>query len=102
MNVKNKSAQAAVQAELCPDARHLLALQCTWDIDGIADAVNGLADEVAAGEIAIEPLLRCYGMRLSMLNSLVMSYLDNETGLTAEDMHKALFGRMRKFERAEA
>lgn len=33
MNVKNKAAQEAVQAEPCPNERHMLALQCTWDIE---------------------------------------------------------------------
>lgn len=78
------------------DERYMLALQCTWDIEGIARAVNTLADEVGAeGDIAIDALLRCYGMRIATLNSQVMSYLDKDTGVTAEHMHKAIFGRFK-------
>ncbi len=85
------------------DERHMLALQCTWDIEGIARAVNTLADEVGAeGDIATEALLRCYGVRIATLNSQVMSYLDNDTGVTAEHMHKAIFGRMKQFEGLQA
>lgn len=99
MNVKNKAAQAAVQAQPCPNERHMLALQCTWDIEVMADAVNALADEVGADW---EVLLRCYGVRIATLNLLVMSYLNEETGVTAEHMHKAIFGRMKQAEGAQA
>lgn len=97
MNGNKNAAPEAVKAELCPnDDRHMLALQCTWDIDGIAGAVKALADEVGAeGDIAIEALLRCYGMRITALNSQVMSYLDKGTGVTAEHMHKAIFGHFK-------
>ena len=90
--------------EACPvDERHMLALQCTWDIEGIAGAVNSLADEVGSeGDIAIEALLRCYAMRIATLNSQVMSNLDKETQVTAEHMHKAIFGRMKQAEGAQA
>ena len=85
------------------DERHTLALQCTWDIEGIARAVNTLADEVGAeGDIATEALLRCYGVRIATLNSQVMSYLDNDIGVTAEHMYKAIFGRMKQAEGAHA
>ncbi len=85
------------KAETRPaDERYMLALQCTWDIEAIAGAVNALADEVGAdGDIAAEALLRCYGVRIATLNSQVMSYLDNDTGVTAEHMHKAIFGRFK-------
>ncbi len=103
MTSKNNAAHVAAQAEPCPNERHMLALQCTWDIEGIAGAVNALADEVGAeGEIAIEAMLRCYGMRIATLNSQVMSYLDKDAGVTAEHMHKAIFGRKKQFEGAKA
>lgn len=85
------------------DERHMLALQCTWDISELAQAVTRMADEAAAdGDVAVEALLRCYGVRIATLNSQVMSYLDKDTGVTAEHMHKAIFGRMKQFEVAEA
>lgn len=78
------------------DERHMLALQCTWDISKLADAVTLMADEAAAdGNVTAETLLRCYGVRIATLNSQVMSYLDNDTGVTAEHMHKAIFGRFK-------
>lgn len=104
MSANKNAAPEAVKAELCPnDDRHMLALQCTWDIDGIAGAVKALADEVGAeGDIATEALLRCYGMRIVTLNSQVMSFLDRDAGVTAEHMHKAIFGKAKQFEGAEA
>ena len=78
------------------DERHTLALQCTWDISKLADAVTLMADEASAdGDVTAEALLRCYGVRIATLNSQVMSYLDNDTGVTAEHMHKAIFGRFK-------
>ena len=104
MNANKNAAPEAVKAELCPnDDRHMLALQCTWDIEGIAGAVNALADEVGAeGDISVEALLRCYGMRITALNSQVMSYLDQEPCVTAEHMHKAIYGKAKQLEGAEA
>ncbi|WP_284337664.1 hypothetical protein [Comamonas sp. NoAH] len=99
MTTKNKAAHEAVQAELCQNDRHMLALQCTWDISGIAEAVTLMADEAEAdGNIAPAALLRCYGMRIATLNSQVMSYLDMDHGVTAEHMHKAIFGNAKSFE----
>ena len=88
----------------CPaDERHMLALQCTWDISELAQAVTRMADDAAAdGNVAVEALLRCYGVRIATLNSQVMSYLDKETQVTAEHMHKAIFGRWKELEGAEA
>lgn len=104
MNVNKNAAPEAVKAEPCPnDDRHMLALQCTWDIEGIAGAVKALADEAGAeGDIATEALLRCYGMRIVTLNSQVMSYLNEDTGVTAEHMHKVIFGKAKQFEGAAA
>lgn len=85
------------------DERHTLALQCTWDISELAQAVTRMADEAAAdGDVAVEALLRCYGVRIATLNSQVMSYLDNDIGVTAEHMYKAIFGRMKQAEGAHA
>ena len=103
MNAKKNAAPEAVQAEPCSDDRHMLALQCTWDISGIAEAVTLMAEEVGAdGNVAAEAVLRCYSTRIATLNSLLMSYLDNETGVTAEHMRKAIFGRAKQFEEAQA
>lgn len=85
------------------DERHMLAVQCTWDISKLADAVTLMADEAAAdGNVTAEALLRCYGVRIATLKSQVMSYLDNDTGVTAEHMYKAIFGRMKQAEEAQA
>lgn len=85
------------------DERHMLALQCTWDISGLAEAVALMADEAAAdGNVTAEALLPCYGVRIATLNSQVMSYLDNDIGVTAEHMYKAIFGRMKQAEGAHA
>lgn len=103
MNARNNSAQKAVQAEPCPNDCHLLALQCTWDISGIAEAVTLMAEEVGAdGNVAAEAVLRCYSTRIATLNALVMSYLDKDIGVTAKHMHKAIFGRTQQFEVAQA
>ncbi len=98
MTIKNNAAQVAVAAEPCLNERRMLALQCTWDISGIAEAVTLMADGAAAeGNVAAEALLRCYGTRISTLNGLLMAYLD-EDGLTAKDMHNKIFGQAKPFE----
>lgn len=53
------------------DERHMLALQCTWDISGLAEAVALMADEAAAdGNVTAEALLRCYGVRIALKDFL--------------------------------
>ena len=101
---KAEQCQTSRKREIQKDsARHKLALQCTWDIEGIAGAVRTLADEVGAdGDIAHEALLRCYGMRIAALNSQVMAYLDNDLGVTAERMHAAIFGRFKSADEVTA
>lgn len=103
MKANTNAAREAVQAEPCPNDRLMLALQCTWDIEGIASAVTQMAEEVGAeGDIKTEALLRCYGMRIATLNSQVISYLGGEKGVTEQHMHKAIFGRLKELEGAEA
>ena len=98
MTSKNNAAQVAAQAEPCPNERHMLALQCTWDISGIAEAVTLMADEAAAeGSVRTEALLRCYGTRIATLNGLVMAYLDND-GTTNKYMHGEIYGSAKSFE----
>lgn len=102
MNAQNNAARVAVQAEPCRDERRMLALHCTWDISGIAEAVTLMAETAAAdGDVAAEALLRCYGMRIATLSGLLMAYLD-EDGLTAQDMRRKIFGRAKPFEGAAA
>lgn len=85
------------------DERHMLALQCTWDISKLADAVTLMADEAAAdGDVTAEALLRCYGVRIATLNSQVMSYLDNDTGVTAEHMYREIYGSAKAFNEGAA
>lgn len=103
MNANKNAAPEAVQAKPCQDGRQMLALQCTWDIEGLANAVTQMAKEVGAeGDIKTEALLRCLGIRIVTLNAQVMSYLDKDTGVTSEHMHKVIFGKAKQFEGAEA
>ena len=96
MTLKKNAAQVAVQAEPCQEERHMLALQCTWDISSLAQAVTLLADEVD-GDIKFEGLLRCYGTRIAALNGMLMAYLDDD-GTTAKEMHQKIFGFAKPFE----
>lgn len=103
MKANTNAAPEAVKAEPCPNGRLMLALQCTWDIEGIASAVTQMAKEVGAeGDIKTEALLRCYGMRITTLNSQLMSYLGEEKGVTEQHIHKAIFGRLKQAEEAQA
>lgn len=100
MTLKKNAARVAVQAEPCQNERRMLALQCTWDISSIAQAVTLMADALD-GDVQFEALLRCYGMRITTLNGMLMAYLD-EDGTTAEEMHHKVFGRSKPEEGAAA
>lgn len=102
MTTTKNVAQVAAQAELCLDERRMLALHCTWDISGIAEAVTLMAETAEAdGDVASGALLRCYGMHIATLNGLLMAYLD-EDDITAKDMHKKIFGCTKPFAGAPA
>lgn len=84
------------------DERHTLALQCTWDISGLAEAVTLMADEAAAdGNVSASALLRCYGTRIATLNGLVMAYLDGDR-TTAKYMHGEIYGSAKAFDEGAA
>lgn len=103
MNANKNAAPEAVKAEPCPNDRHMLALRCSLDIEGIASAVTQMAEEVGAeGDTKTEALLRCYGMRITALNSQLMSYLGEEKDITEQHMRKAIFGCLKELEGAEA
>ena len=91
MTIQKNAAGKAVQAEPCQNERRMLALRCTWDISSIAEALTLMADEVN-GDVKFEGLLRCYGMRIETLNSMLMGYLDGG-GNSEDEMHRKLFGR---------
>ena len=96
MTLKKNAAPVAVQAEPCQNERRLLALQCTWDISSIAQAVTLMADDVDC-DVKFEGLLRCYGARIAALNGMLMAYLDDD-GTTAKEMHQKIFGFAKEFE----
>ncbi|QIL69591.1 hypothetical protein G7048_03910 [Diaphorobacter sp. HDW4B] len=90
----------ATEAHKAGEKGRLLALQCTWDIDAVANAVTSMADEIV-GDSLTEGLLRCYGTRIMSLNGALMSYLDQDP-MTAKDMHRKVFGGAKAFEGAAA
>ncbi len=90
----------ATEAHKAGEKGRLLALQCTWDIDAVANAVTSMADEIV-GDSLTEGLLRCYGTRIMSLNGALMAYLDQDP-MTAKDMHRKVFGGAKAFEGAAA
>lgn len=75
----------------------MLALQCTWDTDGIAAEVLNLSNSIDDySNITLEGLLRCYGLRIQALNSQLMAYISQD-GTTAGEMHQAIFHYSRPF-----
>ena len=80
----------------------LLALQCTWDIEAIADEVVKLGNSIDDYSLgALEGLLRCYGLRIQELTGQLMAYLSQD-GTTAGDMHWKVFRESRPFRGDEA
>lgn len=100
MKNQQNAARVAVQAEPCPNDLRMLALQCTWDIRSIAEALILMADEIS-GDVRFEGLLRCYGMRIDTLNSMLMGYLDG-CGTPEREMYRKVFGRSKPEEGAAA
>lgn len=71
----------------------LFALDCSYDIQGLADAVTLMGDELddeAVNFTRITALLRCYGTRIRDLNSILMSFID-EDALRVLDMKHMLY-----------
>ncbi|WP_278535679.1 hypothetical protein [Delftia acidovorans] len=71
----------------------LFALDCSYDIQGLADAVTLMGDELddeAVNFTRITALLRCYGTRIRDLNSILMSFID-EDPLSARHMKHTLY-----------
>lgn len=71
----------------------LFALDCSYDIQGLADAVTLMGDELddeAVNFTRITALLRCYGTRIRDLNSVLMSFVD-EDALRVLDMKHMLY-----------
>ena len=65
-----------------------MILQCTYDIDGIADAITTLPEEYGMdGEPALAAVLRCFGTRIAALNSMVMSHLNMDELKLREVQH---------------
>ena len=82
------------------EERRMLALQCTWDISAIAQAVTLMADELD-GDVKFEGLLRCFGTRITALNGMLMAYLDAD-GTTPKEMHRQIFGCAKPYEGVQA
>lgn len=71
----------------------LFALDCSYDVQGLADAVTLLGEEIGSESIdlvRIAALLRCYGTRIRDLNSILMSFID-EDPLSARHMKHTLY-----------
>lgn len=83
-------------------AGQMLALQCTWDIEGVAEEIAKIADRIDDyGTLTAEALLRCYALRILVLNGQLMSFLGGDN-TTMGDMHWKLFRGTRPFEGAPA
>ncbi|APW37123.1 hypothetical protein RD110_07885 [Rhodoferax koreense] len=61
----------------------------TWDIEPLSDALLDVAGELGGVEAG---LVRCYALRIKHLNSIVMSYLTDDS-ITVDESHQAVFGR---------
>ncbi len=61
----------------------------TWDIEPLSDALVDLAGEMGGSEAG---LVRCYALRIKHLNSIVMSYL-TEDSITIDDANREVFGQ---------
>ena len=75
------------------DTIRLFALDCSYDVQGLADAVTLLGEEIGSESIdlvRIAALLRCYGTRIRDLNSILMSFID-EDPLSARHMKHTLY-----------
>lgn len=79
-------------------AGQMLALQCTWDIEGVAEEIAKIADRIDDyGALTAEALLRCYALRILVLNGQLMSFLGGDN-TTMGDMHWKIFRGTRPFE----
>lgn len=68
-----------------------MVIRCAYDIEAIAEAVTNLGDEAASNdEHAMAALLRCYGNRVSELNSMVISHLDRDN-ITLSEVQYAMY-----------
>lgn len=72
----------------------LLARECTYDIEPLANMLIRLAEDqrmATSPEAAPSPaVLRMLGCRIKELNSVLMSYLCND-GISMDDAHTAIF-----------
>ncbi|WP_312417819.1 hypothetical protein [Comamonas sp.] len=88
----------SVPAAQAGRAGQMLALQCTWDIEGVAEEIAKIADRIDDyGTLTAEALLRCYALRIIVLNGQLMSFLDGDN-TTMGDMHWKIFRGTRPFE----
>jgi hypothetical protein len=66
-------------------------IRCSYDIEGIANAITLLGDEVDhEGDTHNGALLRCYGTRIKSLNGVLMSYLDAD-GPTLQEVQYCMY-----------
>ncbi|GAB2731682.1 hypothetical protein [Comamonas sediminis] len=88
----------SVPAAQAGRAGQMLALQCTWDIEGVAEEIAKIADRIDDyGALTAEALLRCYALRILVLNGQLMSFLGGDN-TTMGDMHWKIFRGTRPLE----
>lgn len=79
-----------------------MVLWCTHDIETLSDEVTLLGDDCDyEGATSIGAKLRCFGARINSLNSVVMSYLSREDGLTIGEVNTAYYGGAKPFKAQE-
>lgn len=78
-----------------------LLVQGTYEIEALATEITCLGNEaVADGNNRFASLLRCYGLRVKKLNSLLMSHLGGED-LPMGHVHHVIFGSSKAFDPEE-
>lgn len=65
--------------------------QCTYDIEPVAEMLINLADELPIDGSVSPGVVRALAVRVKELNSVVMSYLTNDSGLTLHDARYAIY-----------
>lgn len=81
-------------------ARNLVSW-CSFDIEYLAGEITLLGEECTAeGQNRLGALLRCYGVRIGSLNSVLMSFLTDDE-ISLQHAHRAIYRGAKKFDPKE-